>query len=604
MNQEKLSLGKNNVSSCPHPGQWKRIVLACVLIISFLAFSPSLFNAIDVWDDDAHLANNKEVLALTGDSLSRIFHQDVCKTYVPLTILSFAIEHHFFGFNPVVYHLDNLILHLAVVALAFCLGLRLGLSIWAAGLAALIFGIHPMHVESVAWTTERKDVLYSFFYLLALLQHGRYLETRRVRHYVFCLIFGLLSILSKAMALSLPFVLLVYDWYADARKGWRGYVEKIPFLFYIIPIVWITYSLNARLPGQDFVESVLICIWSFVFYIQKFFFPVVLSPYYAFPTPVLLSNGPFLFSVIFLLVLLGLIYRFRREKMFVFAVLYYLASIFILLRYDAAIPTNIVADRFMYLPSLGICWALGVYIERLFFYTKKMSLWIHRFFIALCLVIFLFLAVKSFIQTMVWRDSFSLWTYVLKYNDKIDIAQQSAGQVYFKRGEVDKALSHYQEALRINPNLEKAHNNVGDILFARGQEESALNHFRRAVEIKPDYAEAQSNYGTVLTKKGDFGLARKHIKRAIEIEPDNMIYFINLGDVDLAEGNYEAARQQYRWVLTRDPENARVFNRLGVIALKEEKSDEAIHNFQQAIRIDPNYTNARNNLNETLMRKR
>ena len=219
------------------------------ILISFilLSFFPCLKADFINWDDDGHILKNTAIYELSPSSIKQIFTQAPNKTYIPLTILSFAIEKHFFCFNPFVFHLDNLLLYIVIVILVLFLAIRIGLSLEASFFAALIFAIHPMRVETVAWVTERKDVLYALFYLLALHQYWSYLKTQSIRYYFSTILLGLISILAKPMALSLPLILLIFDWYYGRSFSKRVFIEKIPFLFYVISIAWISYSLNIRI---------------------------------------------------------------------------------------------------------------------------------------------------------------------------------------------------------------------------------------------------------------------------------------------------------------------------------------------------------------------
>ena len=253
--------------------QNKYLILSLVLAATCIAFSSSLFSGFTNWDDELLVVNNPEIRSLDFNHIKTIFTSTASMGYIPLTIFSFAIEYQFFGLNPFVFHFDNLILHLVVTALIFFFGLRLGLHVWAAGLAALLFGTHPMHVESVAWISERKDVLYATFYLLALHSHWSYLESQKRNSYALTILYGFLSMLAKPMALSLPMILLICDGMKGRRFTLKVFLEKIPHCLYIIPLVLITYRIHAQPVQSSLGEGLLTWIWCSVFYIWKFFFP-------------------------------------------------------------------------------------------------------------------------------------------------------------------------------------------------------------------------------------------------------------------------------------------------------------------------------------------
>ena len=259
------------------------LLVLTILVIVFLAFWPSVQNGFVNWDDDVHLTENPALRGLDGDHLQQIFSQTINHIYVPLTTLSFAIEYFFRQYDPFLYHLDNLLLHLLNTWLVFIICGQLGLTVRASGLAALLFGLHPTHVESVAWVTERKDVLYGAFYLLAMHLYLRYIKEANKNLYLFSWFSGLFSMLAKPMALSLPLILLVLDWLKGRKFERNLYLEKVPYVLIIVSITLITYLQHARIPAQKAGEAVLIGTWTFIFYIRKFVFPFDLCPLYKLP---------------------------------------------------------------------------------------------------------------------------------------------------------------------------------------------------------------------------------------------------------------------------------------------------------------------------------
>ena len=328
---------KNNKRSSirarlPETSNRQGLLLCVVLAVTFFAFIPTLNHSIAVWDDDGHLRKNEDVRSLDPENIKKIFTSSVNNTYIPLTTLSFALEYAVFRYTPFIYHLNNILLHLGVTALVFFFIKRCGASIRVAALAALIFGIHPMKPESVAWVTERKDVLYAFFYMLALHQYWDYLEEGKARPYMLSLVFGLLSMLAKPMAVSLPLVLLLCDWMHGRKLSWAMVIDKMSYALYILPLILITYGQNARKLGHNIYEGTLTWIWTLVFYLRKFIFPIENLPVYRMPEPVTLTSWHFFMPVITSLAIIYLIYRFRHNRLFVFSFAFFFFSIFFLLK--------------------------------------------------------------------------------------------------------------------------------------------------------------------------------------------------------------------------------------------------------------------------------
>ncbi len=415
-----------------------------------LIYWPSLFNGYLNWDDTTHYLENPYLHPLNFHNFLNIFSTDVNQTYIPLTELSFAIENFIFGYNPLVSHLINIFLHAGVTGLVFLCALAMGFTLPAAGLASLLFGIHPMHVESVTWVTGRKDVLYAFFYLFSLLWYLRWFHTGKQYYYTFSLLSGILSILAKPMALSLPLVLLVCDLYLKRKWSWRILWEKLPYFFYTIPIAGMTYFLNSRVVDFQWPQSVMTWFWCFIFYLRKFLFPGELNPLYSLPQPVAWTNVEYTIAMLLMIIAVGVWWKNRTNKIFNFAFLFYFGSIFFLLRLDNTADVHIVADRFMYLASFGICLlaadtAIKVYnrtaVKSL---SRKMAFMLGGSIIAMLIL----LTVR---QQFTWRDSVTLWSVVLNKNPASFLALTNRANAHLQRKNSDLAIADLEYSLRVNP---------------------------------------------------------------------------------------------------------------------------------------------------------
>jgi len=575
----------------------KSILFLCaILLVTVLSFLPVLGHSIDTWDDESHITQYDPVRQLSWANVKTIFQDNVCNTYIPLTSTTFAVEHHFFGFSPFVYHLNNLLLHLANVFLVFFLARRLGFSDAAGLIASLIFAVHPMHVESVAWATERKDVLYSFFYLLALISYIRYVDSKAWVFLVFSVALTALSMLSKAMALSLPLVLFLIDWYRGRKTQLVSFLDKIPFFLVVVPLAWITYSMNVRVPSVEPLSAALTWIWTFVFYLRKFAFPYPLIPLYMLPKPVQVTHVQYLFSSgLFFLMGYG-VWRYQKNRVIVFAFFYYVLSVFFLMRVDDVVDVNIVADRFMYLPSIGICFLLGWLFELLVGRMREKSVFAGRVSLGAAVVFFVVMAGMTFFQTKVWKDDLSMWSHVLKFQQQSDMAHVGLGQYAYESGEADKAFDHYRKALESNPLNAKANNNVAELLYQQGFKDEAHQLFEAAVRIKPDYAEALNNYAVSLMERGQIDAALFNIREAIRNKPRFDLFQLSLGDIYLKSNDLAGAEEQYEKVLKLKPKNSQALNRLGVVFLQRGEFAKAVQYFRKAYRYDPANVNIQRNL--------
>ena len=432
-------------------------LLSAILVITVFVFSAVLKNDFTNWDEGVHLLNNPDVRSA---NLVDIFTHVVNLTYIPLTILSFALEYFFFKLNPFVYHLDNLILHLIVTFLVWGFARRMGLNLWACFCTALLFGIHPLHVESVAWVTARKDVLYGVFYMAAINTYLDFIKSDEPYLYYLSILFSLLSVLAKPMALSLPLILVLLDWYQGRGLTKKVLFEKLPFLIVVIPVAMITYVLNARVPTSDIVQGSALWLWTLSFYIQKFIIPCPLIPLYKVSEPISFSNPVYLQAVSVLIITGFIIFWQRRNRLVIFEFLFYFLSIFFILRYDNVVDISIVADRFMYLPMLGFCVLFGVVCDRILKEKK-----IFRYLLA---VLFLILSFQTYTQCQVWKDSVTLWNYVIKFSPDSYFAYASRGVAYADYGRSDLAMRDYNRALELNPKLTQVYLNRGNEYIRRG----------------------------------------------------------------------------------------------------------------------------------------
>ena len=600
-----------------------------ILLITFCSFAPSLNNGFTNWDDEIHIQDNPEIRSLSPQNILRIFQSTSTNGYIPLTMLSFAIEYHFFKLNPFVYHLNNLLLHLGVVYLIFILSRHMGLSLRASFVATMLFAIHPMHVESVVWVSERKDVLYAFFYMLSLVTYGRYVQNKNIRDYGLTLVFGFLSVLAKPMALSLPLVFFVYDFFQGRKFDLKVFCEKIPHFFYMVPIVWVTYNLQVRVPQGNPIEGALIWIWTFVFYIQKFLFPTTMVPYYQLPEPVGFFQPVYGLAVFLFSLIGGIVWVWRKNRWVKFAMMFYVASIFFLLRFDGH-DINVVADRYMYLPSLGLCVLIGVLADfGLSIVSSRKKFLFYGAYLS-CGFLVATLALKTFLLTGIWKDSLSLWNYVIQNTSDVAFAYSNRGRAYDDLGQEDLALRDYQKALGIDSTYARAYNHRGAVYYRRGQYAAALEEFHKAIQHNPVFVDAYCNRGNVYRKEGRFDLALADYSKAIALNPNcaqaynnravafeskdqdqlalkdyqqalilNPYYieaYYNKGNLYRKNKEYPLAVENYSKALGLSPEHIESYNNRGICYKNLKEYDLALNDYKKALQINPRYAKTFNNI--------
>lgn len=539
--------------------------LILILILTAFLFSPSFSQSFVSWDDEGHLTENLQVRALSPSNIASIFRGEVNRTYIPLTILSFALEHHFFGYAPFIYHLNNLILHLGVVILVYVIAMRLKFGHLACLLAALLFAVHPMHVESVVWVTQRKDVLYSFFYLLAVWQYLIYRQDRKPAAYMWSVVFGLLSILAKPMALSLPLVLCLLDWYLKRPFCARLFIEKVILALMIWPVAWQTYAMNMRAVDLQFPQSVLIWIWCLIFYLWKFIFPAELLVLYQLPQPISICNPAYFAALTALSVLIILMVRFRSNRIFLFAWAYFFLSVFFLLRFDNKQDLTVVADRFMYLPSLGLCiwagWVMGWTLE----WSRNKKQEMQRFVLGAVVLAVSVLCVLAYGRVRIWGNEALLWGQVIRrYNS--GLAYTQLGNYYLKLGQLSHALSSYESAVRRLPDYSKPYSNRGMIMLQLGRSKESVDDFSRAIErdVIPS-AVTFNNRGYALMLMREDDQALEDYNRAIEIDPNYVPAYLNRATLYKNRRDLSSAMNDLKRALAVDPQNASAQNNVRIL---------------------------------------
>ena len=625
------------------------IILAAVLAVVFISYLPALKSDFVLWDDDVHILDNITIRGLDREHLQEMFTSTVSKIYIPLTSLSFAVEHHYFGYNPFIYHLDNVLLHLFVTAFVFVFARQMGLSRLGAAAAALLFGIHPMHVESVAWATERKDVLYAFFYMAAVLSYGRYLSKGGYFFLAVTTVLGVLSMLAKPMALSLPLILFLLDWFHGRTMSRRAVVEKIPLFILICAIAWVTYSANARMPVESVVKSILIWPWTFVFYLRQFVFPFFSVPIYRLPKPIALSNLEYLLSVAAFVLIVYAVIRWsrhwrdgRRNQWFLFAFLFWFLSIFFLLRFDEVKDTNIVADRFMYLPSLGFCLLMGLGLERLWGLSRdsRVGVW-KALGLTACLALVLVFSFRTSAQCRVWKDSVSLWEHQLKFFPQEYLALNNLATALYREEEYKKAqeeyrkireiksegldirysveavaairkvsylIELYKKVIEIAPEYVDAHYNLANLYSNIGMVTEAVKAYIKTLSLDPGYKDAHFNLGSLYQEIGDYKQAIYAYEQTIASHPDEEDVYINVildynnalknepGNAAYQEAQKETIDRLIRLVSARQPQRATSFFNLGFVYGEMGDFSNAILAYRRVLELNPRHAHALYNL--------
>jgi tetratricopeptide (TPR) repeat protein len=584
------------------------LLVACV----FAAYLPVL-KAGFIWDDDDYVTANWTLHNLDG--LKHIwFDTTATPQYYPLVHTTYWLEYHIWKLNPLGYHIVNVLLH-SLGAVLFWRVLAM-LELPGAWLAAAIFALHPVNVESVAWVTERKNVLSAVFFFAAAWAYLRFAgkwesKERRWNWWTVALLLFVCALLSKTVACSLPAALLLVCWWKKGRLAMRDVLPTLPFF---IAGLWLGMQ-TARLEqnhvgasgpdwGFSFAERCLIAGRALWFYAGKLVWPEQLTfiyPRWHIDTGIWWQ---WLFPVAALAVVAVLwLARKRIGRGPLAAVLFFAGTLFPALEFFNAFPMlfSFVADHFQYLAGAGIIAlaAAGITVA-----SARLGKSFSLLKFACCGLLLLVLGTLTWRQTRIYSDVETLWQTTLRQNPQCWLAHNNLGLVLLNKGQVDQATTHFQTALDIRSQYPGAYNNLGAALMQRGQVNEAITDFQNALLLDPKYAEACNNLGAALLRKGQIEEAIADYQKALQIKPGYAEACNNLGAALMQKGQIDEAIVQYQKALQINPDYAEAQYNLANAWLKKGQVDQAIIEFQKVLEIRPDFAEAHNNLGNLLFQKR
>jgi protein O-mannosyl-transferase len=560
---------------------WKYyIAVAIVLLISFFVYLPVLHNGLLSWDDDGYIKNNPLIYTI---NLKEYFYQYVMGNYHPVTILTLATEYHFFGLNATGYHTVNLLLHLLNVILVFYTVFLLSDKLEIALVASLLFGIHPMHVESVAWAAELKDLLYTFFFLSSYIFYLKYLKNRHKKFYIYALLLFLVSLLSKAMAASLPVVLLLTDYFKGRKISLKAILEKVPFFLLAIAF-GVVAVLAQKSSGTTFnieiftfPQRLIFAFYGFITYLFKLVFPLNLSAFYPYPV----ANGEnipiqyYAYILLFLGLVAYVIYSLRSSKKIFFGIGFFAITIFLVLQL-LPVGNTVMADRYSYIPSIGIFYLAGEGFNLL--WSKKFN-WVA--IILLC-AFTIFFSAKTYTKCGVWENNMTLWNDVISQNQNIALAYYGRGVAFKDENKINEALNDYSKAIQLNPDYADAYYNRGALLLNANKIDEALNDFNKAIQLNPGDAKAYSNRGALFLNANKIDEALNDFNNAIQLNPHYADAYYNRGNVFYSEKKYEEAISNYSKAIELKSNYAEAYFNRGVAEFHSGKKDAACLDMKQA----------------------
>ena len=600
-----------------------------VSFITLMVFLPALQNEFINWDDDYYVYANQYIQSPLRNVTKWAFFHFYIDNWHPLTWISHAIDYTVWGLNPLGHHLTNNLLHALNTFLVVFLSVGLigydrrretteGLSgpffdekeILIAGAATgLLFGIHPLHVESVAWISERKDVLSALFFCLSILSYIRYascMENRGRavteffnRYYFLTFLFFICALLSKPMVVTLPAVLLILDWYPfqrihSLRTFGTALKEKIPFLVLSSAVSLVTILAQSGaikpLEAASFPTRMIMSSKAIVSYLGKMVLPLGLVPFYPYPAHVSLLSLKYLLPVLAVIVitLTCIILLVRSRKVWLAVWGYFIVTLLPVLGL-IQVGNQSMADRYTYLPGLGPFLVLGLAAALGYRKLDLLKQWgLRKEFIGgvLSILLVVSLSFLTAMQITVWKNSLSFWDYVIDNTaEQLPFAYCNRGIAYELAGKYDLAIKDLDAALVLQPKYPIALHSRGRVYFAKGMHARAIEDFTKAITLKPDYFEAFNSRGVTYGQYGLLAKATQDFDRAIALKPDYYEALSNRGFSLMLQGQYDKAVESYNSAIMLDGNRAAAYIRRAQVMLKMGKDRDAASDLRKGCEL-------------------
>ncbi len=612
---------KNHTTS----GHKLSLLISMLLILAILVTYGQARNIDFIgYDDELYVTENLNVQeGLTVKGLNWAFTTFHSANWHPLTWVSHMIDCELYGLNPMGHHWTNLILHIANTILLFLVLKLMTGTIWRSAFVAALFALHPLHVESVAWISERKDVLSTFFGLLMIGAYYRYVKSPDVKNYLMVMIFLSLGLMAKPMLVTFPFVLLLLDFwplnrfhykndyllqserppYYGSKGIYRLILEKIPLFIPVVISCVLTFLAQKSggavktLAGLSLKLRITNALVSYVSYISKAIWPSNLSIFYPHPGSALPAWQIFGAALVIAVAIFLSIRSLKKYPYIAVGMFWYLGTLIPVIGL-VQVGNQAMADRYTYIPLIGffiiVVW--GISDLSLKWRYKKIFLGIPTVIILSAMV------VCTSYQLTYWKNGITLFEHAVEATENNYKAQNNLGTAY-AQVDIDKAIFHYKEALKIKLDYVTSLYNLGTAILKKGNYDEAALYFTKALKIDPRRAGARLNLANALSEQGRYDEAISHYNEIIKADSKNTDARMNLANVLFIQGNYDEAVSHYNEIIKTDPENADVHSNLAYVLSAQGKLDEAVLHYNEAIKIHPKHEKAHYNIGDILLKQ-
>jgi len=583
-------------------GRKLSIILICAIlaIATFIAFAQSLRCDFIIYDDEDHVTKNPHVY--TGLSLENIrwaLTTGYWANWQPLTWLSHMAVCEFFNLNPLYHHLANLLLHISDTILLFLVLFALTSALWQSAFVAALFALHPLHVESVAWVAERKDVLSTLFLLLALLAYWRYAKQKSVGFYSLTLLLFAFGLMSKPMLVTLPFLLLLLDYWPlnrfgslllDSRKiFYKLVIEKIPFFVLSAVSCIITYIVQKNAGAVSnfrqlpFDTRLINASLSYFRYIRTMFIPTKLAILYPYTSDSLPVGAAIIIAIAFLAITILFLKLAKNHKYLLTGWFWYLGTLVPVIGL-VQVGAQTHADRYTYISLIGlfiiIAWGANDLLKNYRYRVQLLT--------AATIVILSTLGLCTIHQVGYWKDTITLFEHTAAVTNKNARSQAILGLAYSQKKQYQKAAEHYLASLAIEPNFALTITNLGCVYAETGFPDKAVELHKRAIELVPDFDMAHYNLATAYGKLGRHDEAMAEYKKALALNPDIVEAHFGLGIAYANSKLYGEAEEEFKKTLKLNPEYAQAHYSLALVYSDTGRTDLALQQYEILKGLDPN----------------
>lgn len=576
------------------------VLLLIALGITVACLFPSLQNDWVNWDDDALVLDNRMVHEVSGESVKSMFTTpEQVGHYHPLTMLSFALDYETWEKEAFGFHLTNLLLHLISVVLVFYFLTKIGSGKTVGLIGAILFGMHPMHVESVAWISGRKDVLYAAFLLASMIAYLRYLETEKTKkglYLALAILAYAASLLSKSLAFTLPLLLLLLDYIRERKWSHNIWIDKLPFVALTIPAIIQeqasqTVSDSMLSIGETpFAKTIFLGTYNAVGYAGEFIAPINLSAFH--PLPFLggveISTVHYLSAIPFLAGMYIIFKAFKKNRPLFFGTMFYLIAIAPVLMI-LPVGKAISSERYTYVAYIGLAFYVGYLIQKLLNSENERAVKSRRLILGIGAVWLLFLGIQSFRQSQVWKNGETLWTQVIERYPEHYWGYMSRGTYRMSIGEHEKAYEDLQAAVKYNSSLGEAYYHKGLVLEALGRTDQAFQDYTNAINRDPSFAKAHVNRGSIHMARQAYPNALADFNNAVKADSAYALAYLNRGIAYKLTGEKILAINDFTNAIQLEPWNTVFLRHRGVLHEEMVNYTLAFDDFNTAVQLDPNF---------------